>query len=904
MAQKNAFKLPYIGIDAYQDFDLLYGLNGECSVIIQIKNPVLQYSASAAAYDEFHSLFISIVKILGDGYLLQKQDVFSRSKYPYKKSDDYLQDKYNAHFAGRDYTRISTYLTITLQPKKGRFYVYDPKALIAFRQSVTKVMAILQQSRTAPVLLKKNEVNKLVLGVLSMDFNGDNLVLDNILPTDTELKMGNRAVRCISLVNTDNVDLPTEIGTHTELNEKETMKGFPVDVVTFLLKVPGYETILYNQVIEIPQQQWTLNKLELKRKRHSGIPDPANQLCVEDIDQLLNDVARESQLLVNAHYTIIICCAQEQLQKTANFIESSLFNLGIIASRNAYNQLELFRSALPGNGVELKSYDWFLTTCDAALCFFFKESLPQDEPSNFLVRFTDRQGIPIGIDLSDLPMRTNRISNRNRFVLGGSGTGKSFLINSMVEQYLLYNMDVVIVDVGHSYTGLNTFKKGKYVTYTEERPITMNPFAISEQEYNIEKKDFLVTLVGLLWKGAEGTISTVERDVISSLVGSYYSNYFSQGYPGLSIRQLHAIRKRVFEAMKTEPSFQSYSEDGWEEFTEDLFATEISDTDEDLLAGDAEAGGFITAFNQKYRAAVKEENRIGRIRHDRRKIGILNFNSFYEFALWKIPEIKTEDHIPFDLDEFRYVLKKFSKGGEYQTILNEAADKSLFNEPFIIYEIDNVKDNKVLFPIVTLIIMDVFIQKMRHRKDRRKALILEEAWKALASPIMAEFLLYLNKTVRKFWGEIIEVTQELSDILSNPIVKDSIINNSDTVILLDQSKALENFGDIAKLLSITETEQRKIFTTNQLDNKDNRGQFKEVYIRRGQTGEVYGVEVSLEQYLVYTTEKPEKSAVEIYTRKYDSYTCGLDAFVAHFKQSKLPLGEFVTAVNKAEQPIY
>ncbi|MGF7079714.1 TraG family conjugative transposon ATPase [Mucilaginibacter sp. UYCu711] len=823
MPQKNEFKLPYLGTDTYHEYDLLYGAKGEFSVVIEITNPIVRYAASPVAYDEFHSIFTSLVKILGDGYLLQKQDIFSKAKYPYRKADDYLQDKYNAHFEGREYTQISTYLTVTKQPKKGHFYVYDPKVLQEFRQAVTKVVSILEISRCRPSLLKKHQVNKLMISVLAMDFSRSSLVLNNIRPTDTELQMGNRSTRCITLVNADNVDLPSEVSTHVELNDKDTMKGFPVDVLNFLHQVPGYETIIYNQVIEIPSQQMTLNKLEVKKKRHSGIPDPANQLCVEDIDHLLRDVARDNQLLVQAHFNIMVTCKQEHLQRAANFIENALFSLGIIVSKNAYNQLELFRTALPGNGVEIQNYDWFLTTCDAALCLFFKESLPKDDPSKFLVHFTDRQGIPIGIDLSDLMMRTGRISNRNRFVLGGSGTGKSFFINSLVEQYLLYNMDVVIVDVGHSYTGLNQFKNGKYITYTEEKPITMNPFQIKADEYNIEKKDFLVTLTGLLWKGADGTISTVERDVISNIVSSYYNAYFNP---------------------------------------------EITD-------------------GQSRSSEVTE----------------LNFNSFYDFALYKVPVIKSEDHIPFDLDEFRYVLKKFYRGGEYDTILNEAADESLFFEPFIIYEIDNVKDNKVLFPICTLIIMDVFIQKMRHRKDRRKTLILEEAWKALASPIMAEFLLYLNKTVRKFWGEIIEVTQELGDILSNPIVKDSIINNSDTVILLDQSKALENFKEVAKLLSITETEQRKIFTTNQLDNKENRGMFKEVYIRRGQTGEVYGVEVSIEQYLVYTTEKPEKSAVEIYTRHYGKYTEGLDAFVADYRQSGKSLTEFVTAVNTVGKPI-
>src|SRR3546814_5301251 len=115
--------------------------------------------------------------------------------------------------------------------------------------------------------------------------------------------------------------------------------------------------------------------------------------------------------------------------------------------------------------------------------------------------------------------------------------------------------------------------------------------------------------------------------------------------------------------------------------------------------------------------------------------------------------------------------------------------------------------------------MDIFIQKMRHMQDRRKALIIEEAWKAITFPIMAGYILYLYKTVRKFWGEAIVVTQELSDILNNAIVKDSIISNSDTVIMLDPSKFPDNYDAIAQLLSIHEVERKKIFTINNTDIK-------------------------------------------------------------------------------------
>lgn len=803
MAAKTLFNIPYAGVDKSGAYDLLVGRNGECSVVIRVVNPVIRYAAYPAGYDEYHSLLINIVKVLGDGHILQKQDIISRAKWRGKSSGEYLQQKYNEHFEGRECLQTATYLTITRQVKKGAFYVYDAKALRDFRQLISKVIDILP----APEVLDESSINHLVLQMLSMDFKSRHISLNNLSPSDTEIKTGSRSVRCISLVNIDSIDLPPEVGTHIEMNEKETTRGFPVDFLSFLFRVPGCEVIVFNQVIEIPNQAITLRKLEQKKKRHAGIPDPANQICVEDIDQLLVDVARENQLLVNCHFNILVAAPENSLEKAANYIESSLFQLGIIPSKNAYNQLELFRSALPGNAVELKLYDWFLTTCDAAACFFFKESLPVDEPSDFLIRFTDRQGIPIGMDPADLPMRTGRINNRNKFVLGPSGSGKSFFMNALIEQYMLYNMDMVIVDTGHSYSGLCSYYNGKYITYSDKSPITMNPFRISEEEYNIEKKDFLCTLIGVAWKGAEGTFSPVERDVVANVISAYYSRFFADK-------------------------------------------------------------------------------------------GELKFDTFYEFALVKIPEIKREEKIMFDFDEFRYVLKKFYKGGEFAPILNKEADKSLFTERFIVFEIDSIKEHKILFPIVTLIIMDVFIQKMRYRSDRRKTLVVEEAWKAIASPLMAGYLLYLYKTVRKFWGEAIVVTQELGDIIGNAVVKDSIINNSDTICLLDQTKFKDNYNEIAALLSISETERRKIFTINQLDNTEGRGRFKEVYIRRGATGEVYGVEVALHQYLTYTTEKPEKSAIESYTGRYGSYPEALDAFVADFINSKLSLSQFISQVNQ------
>lgn len=534
--KKTAFELPFAGIDRYGDLALLYGSGGDFSVVMQVSNPVLQYCADGESYAGFQNIMLNAIKILGEGHIIQKQDVFIRKQYKGRAEKGFLQKKYHEHFSGREFTELRTYFVVTRQVKRKAFYTYDKKILADFAHCIEKLFDLFTGAGLRPIYLEETEINHYVTRILGMEFASPSLALDNLRCSDEQLFIGPRAVKCISLINTDSIDLPEKVAPFTFRQDIKGVKDFPADNLTFLFNVPGYSSIIYNQLIEIPAQQMTLQKLTLKRKRHSGIPDPANLLCVEDIDRLLSDVARDNQLLVHAHYSIIVAADREKIGKAVNFIEASLFQQGIIPSRNAYNQLELFRCAMPGNGIELKKYDWFLTTADAALCFFFKESLITDDPSDFLLYFTDRQGTPVAIDISDLPMQTGRLKNRNRFILGGSGTGKSYCVNNIVQQYLGYNMDVVIVDVGHSYSGLCGTYGGKYITYSEEKPITMNPFSIEESEYNIEKKDFLITLICLLWKGADGSVSTIERDVIAQVISAYYGDYFGQPLP--SVEQL------------------------------------------------------------------------------------------------------------------------------------------------------------------------------------------------------------------------------------------------------------------------------------------------------------------------------------------------------------------------------
>lgn len=863
ITKKNELIPPYIGIETIDGIPVFYNRKGDFSVIIKCQNPVIQYCADKDSYYDFHNLFINVLKILGTGYTLQKQDILAKNTFSSPtQSSDYLDKRYFDHFDGRVYTDVTTYLVITKQLDKSKFFAYDKRIFETFIRNVGKVLDLFGNKSLKARLLSENEIENYIKRVFSFNFNKRVISLENLKVKDENVSIGKKTVQSISLVDIDEVDFPSTIKPYKEIN---IGLNFPVDLLSFFYATPNVETILYNQVISIPDQRTESNKLESKKKRHSGMPDPANDLCVEDIERVQKDIARDGQFLVYAHYNVMIG-GYEDLSKASNFVETSLFDSSITTSKQCHNQLELLEGALPGNAVNLKAYDKFLTTSDAATCLLFKERLQTTEESPFTTYFCDRQGLPIGIDISGKEGDIKYTNNSNFFVLGPSGSGKSFYVNSIVRQWLEQNTDIVIVDTGHSYSGICEYKKGKYITYTEENPITMNPFKIIKKEYNREKIEFLKNLIFLIWKGSNYVTVRTEERIIQILIKEYYSNYFSESEVLFTPNEREEMISERLEDWRNEPVNER------EEKTEQEVLKKIKQ--------------FIKEQEDDFK---KEKTR-------ERIVTSLSFNSFFDFAATRIPEIVETKKISFDIDDFKFILEAFYRGGEFEKTLNNDIDNSLFEEQFIVFEIDAIKDDPTLFPIVTLIIMDVFIQKMRLKKNR-KALIIEEAWKAIASPMMASYILYLYKTVRKFWGMAMVVTQELDDIISNPVVKNSIINNSDIICLLDQTKFKDNFTDIANLLSLSEVEQKKIFTINQLQNKENRNRFNEVYIKRGSFGSVYGVEVSLHEYFTFTTERIEKDTVSYYQAIYEDFQIALDNFILDLKSSKLKPGEWVRQVS-------
>ena len=541
---------------------------------------------------------------------------------------------------------------------------------------------------------------------------------------------------------------------------------------------------VYNQVIFLDDHDETLKRLEATARNMNSLAaySRSNAINREWVEMYLNEAHSQGLRSVRCHCNVMAWAESEaELKRIRNDVGSQLALMGCTPHHNTVDVPVLFWAAIPGNEADFPAEESFYTFLDQALCLFNEETNYRSSLSPFGIKMSDRlSGIPIHLDISDLPMKRGTITNRNKFILGPSGSGKSYLTNHLVRQYWEQGAHILLVDTGNSYQGLCSLihaktkgRDGVYFTYTEEAPIAFNPFYVDDGVYDVEKRESLKTLLLTLWKRESEEPTRSEEVALSNAVNLYLS-------------KLRADRSIV-------PSFDTFYE--------------FVETD--------------------YRRLLEQKR------------------------------VREKD---FDLANFLNVLEPYYKGGEYDYLLNSDKQLDLLDKRFIVFELDNISSNRTLLPVVTLIIMETFISKMRRLKGVRKMILIEECWKALTSANMSAYIRYLYKTVRKYFGEAVVVTQEVDDIISSPIVKESIINNADCKILLDQRKYLSKFDGIQRLLGLTDKERAQILSIN-LSN-DPKRLYKEVWIGLGGVqSAVYATETSAAEYLCYTTEESEKMQV-------------------------------------------
>lgn len=787
--------------------DCILSKQGDITIAYEATLPEI-FTLSDQEYEAFHQVLVKAIKVLPNNTVFHKQDWFlSRKHQPdfENKDQSFLSRASERFFNERPFLDHKCYIMLTRKPlnRKPSSSVFsnlirrsivpegplNPQRMQEFLDGAGQFERILKDSGfvklariTDDELVGNNRKPGLLERYCYLLSESDAPMIKDIHFKD-DLKIGDLHCQLYSLSDVE--DLPALCGSRINYDKFSTDKTkFSVGFASPLGQLLSCDHI-YNQYIFIEDAHKTIKQLESKRLRLQSLANYSreNAISRDATNDFLNEAISSQRLPVKAHYNILLWTDNKpELKELKTQVSSALAQMDAIARQETDGAPQIFWAGLPGNEADFPMNDTFDTFAEQATCFLNLETSYQSSVSPVGIRLGDRlTGKPVHVDISDEPIKKGICTNRNKFILGPSGSGKSFFTNHMVRSYYEQGTHIVLVDVGHSYKGLCDLLNGYYFTYDEANPIRFNPFYIGQGDVlDTEKKESIKTLLLALWKKDDETFNRSEYVALSIALKMYYE-------------KLEADKK--------------------------LFPC---------------------------------------------------FNTFYDFLREEFVTILKEDRVKekdFDVENFLYVLRPYYKGGEFDYLLNATENLELLKERFIVFELDNIKDHPILFPVVTIIIMEVFISKMRKLKGVRKMILIEEAWKAIAKEGMAEYIKYLFKTVRKFYGEAIVVTQEVEDIISSPIVKQAIINNSDCKILLDQSKYQNEFDQIQQLLGLTEKEKALVLSINKANDPSRK--YKEVFISLGgMLSKVYATEVSLEEYLAYTTEESEKIKVQSYAKKW------------------------------------
>ncbi len=803
---------------------IIISKQGDATLGFRVELPEL-FTLSDPEYEAFHQVWLKAFRVLPRHTVLCKQDWFIRSGHlPDFSKESFLDRSSERFFNERPFLDHSCYLYLTQKPagRKNATSLFSsltrpallPKETMGaqtlqdFRDACGQFQRILQDSGfvrmyalgDSDIYSETYKVGLLEKYCTLSERNGEYLYGD--IAFDDGLLINGKYAQLYTLGEAAN--LPSLCGSRITYDRYSTDRTpFSVGFASPLGQLLSCNH-LYSQYLFFEDSAKTLQRMESKRLRLQSLSaySRENLIARDATNDFLNEAISKQRLPVKAHFNILVWTdRKEELNDLKNKVSSALAQMDAVAKQETVGAPQIWWAGLPGNAADFPMNDTFDSFAEQASCFLNLETGYRSSTSPMGIRLGDRlTGRPVHVDISDEPMKMGICTNRNKFILGPSGSGKSFFTNHMVRSYYEQGTHVVLVDVGHSYKGLCDMVDGYYFTYEEHNPIRFNPFYIGEGDrLDTEKKESIKTLLLALWKKDNETFRRSEYVALSNALQLYY------------------------EKLEADPQ---------------------------LFPG---------------------------------------FDSFYEFLRDDFTGVLEQDKVKerdFDIGNFLYVLRPYYLGGEFDYLLNATANLELLQERFIVFELDNIKDHPILFPVVTIIIMEVFISKMRKLKGIRKMILIEEAWKAIAREGMAEYIKYLFKTVRKFFGEAIVVTQEVEDIISSPVVKQAIINNSDCKILLDQRKYQNKFDQIQELLGLTEKEKALVLSVNKANDPDKN--YKEVFISLGGVlSKVYRTEVSPEEYYAYTTEESEKVKVQQYAARFaGDVRRGIAALVQELNENK------------------
>nr|WP_121271732.1 TraG family conjugative transposon ATPase [Pedobacter schmidteae] len=806
--------------------DAMISMVGDMTIAYEVSLPEIG-TQSEKEFEASHQAFVKALRVLTPGTVFHKADWFIRSKVGAggsnggSSSGNVLTAASDQFFKGREYLDHQCFIFLTQKPagRKLSSSAYsnilrksiapvgaaDEKLFTKFLSASGQFERILLDGGAAVLRrLSDDELagtaNKpgIIERYLFLLGRDQHSVIRDVHLKD-EIRVGDKRVELYTLA--DALDLPSVCGSRINYEKYSTDRTkFSIGFASPLGQLLDCDHI-YNQFIFIGDAAKTIKRLEAKKLRLQSLSAYSRENAVsrDACNDFLNEAVASQRMPVKAHFNVM-AWSDDPLEhaELKNKVGSAMAQLDAVCKQETDGAAQVWYAGMPGNEADFPMNDCFDTFAEQAACFLNVEGGARSDQMGW--RLGDRlYGRPQNLDLFNGPMRSGLITNRNLFICGSSGAGKSLAMNGLLRSLYDQGTHCVTIDIGGSYAGLCEAVGGYYFTYTEENPIRFNPFYIGKDDVlDIEKKESLKTLLIALWKKEGDSFKRSEYVAISGAITLYY--------------EYLALHPKIFPC----------------------------------------------------------------------------FNSFYDFLMQEYMQVLEDGKVKekdFDLGSFMYVLNPYYKGGEFDYLLNATENLDLLNERFIVFELDNLKSHEILFPVVTIIIMEMFISKMRKLKGQRKILAIDEAWVAIAKAGMSGFIKYLYKTVRKFNGIAALITQEVDDLISSPIIRESVINLSDTKILLDMRKFMNKFDKIQEVLGLSDKAKTLLLSLNKANEEGK--QYREVFIDQGgQRMNVYRNEISLEEYLVYSTEETEKMKVQEYAARYGGILQGVRVLAREIREGK------------------
>jgi len=778
-------------IDIRDNFPVLNGGDG---VIISKRGDICvgwevqlppAFRCNEAGYDSLVGTLAGAIALLPDYTIVHKQDIFMRKRYHAEKSSGFLEKAYEEHFDGRDYLDHRCLLWLSFSSKKN--VRSESSGLLGLAGAGLPSAAAIGRCLTAAeqfgamlggnsLLSMRRLTEEDIFGADKPGLLQDNLnfadggadVLSDIQVAPGELRIGDKSIVCHLFADLD--QLPGEVASCKRNRDLSTensavMLSFLNDIGQAL----DCEHVVNWFCVKEPLKD-IHGSLDSKRRQMQSMSarNAENRKYAEEINEYLETAAVQQMSTVRCHLSVF--------SVDENATTTAISKLGITPVRDTANAPAQFWTSIPGNESGLAFSEYMTMELQSGLCLNLFDGFDTGIVDGVL-KMSDRiRLVPQRFDIQEKALDAGLIENYNVFLLGPSGSGKSFFMNKYLRSCYVAGQHCFLIDVGDSYRALchiikeeSGGKDGTYYTFEKGKPISFNPFRNVKRfsQVDSEAMNFLFTLMVTLWKNGKVEISSSAEKYVRESISAFLRQW-----------------DQVFD-----PVFNDYFE-----FVRDVFG--------DLL---------------KAEDAGKEY---------------------------------------FDLKDYLISLEQFYKGGPYDYLLNSSESVNILEDRFVVFEIDHIKGDPVIYPITTLVIMDAFMEKMTSNSDF-KVMCIEEAWKAIMGTQMATYMLELWKTARKHRTAAMVVTQELKDITSSPIIKDSIVENSGVKILLDQTKYLNRFEELAAQLSLSEDDKGMVLSLNRLKIPGASG--REVFFNLGNRKSfVMRLEVSPEERIAFSSAKKDK----------------------------------------------